>query len=170
MSDGEWTGPSVGEIRLDSVWSVLSDVHYSSAHLLQGGAVPNHQPAAISPSSPAGHSPPPSFPPSLLHLCFNTFMLSKSQNILLKLHTYYKKNKQKNKIKTYFVCVYVFKVSYTHQGYIYLIKNTIKTVILWNIKAAVHKFCLFVAISVWKPGIAVTCRIISVVWGWRGSI
>jgi len=53
MSDGEWTGPSVGKIRLDSVWSVLSDIHYSSAHLLQGGTVPNHQPATISPSCPA---------------------------------------------------------------------------------------------------------------------
>lgn len=77
MTDGEWTGPSVGEIRLDSVWSVLSDFHYSSAHLLQGGAVPNHQPATISPSSPAGPSPPPSLPPSLFHLCFNLFMLYK---------------------------------------------------------------------------------------------
>ncbi len=32
------------------------------------------------------------------------------------------------------------------------------------IKAAVRKFCLFVAISVWKPGIAVTCRIIFIAW------
>ncbi len=33
------------------------------------------------------------------------------------------------------------------------------------LKAAVRKFCFFVAISVWKPGIAVTCWIISLTWG-----
>ncbi len=32
-------------------------------------------------------------------------------------------------------------------------------------KAAVHKFLLFVAISVWKPGIAALCGIIFRVWG-----
>ncbi len=31
-------------------------------------------------------------------------------------------------------------------------------------KAAVCKFCLFVAISVWKPGIAAGCGIIFLVW------
>ncbi len=34
-----------------------------------------------------------------------------------------------------------------------------------EIKAAVWKFCLFVAISVWKPGIAALCRIIFCAWG-----
>ncbi len=33
------------------------------------------------------------------------------------------------------------------------------------LKAAVRKFCLFVAIYVWKPGIAVTCGIILLAWG-----
>ncbi len=32
-------------------------------------------------------------------------------------------------------------------------------------KTAVRKFCLFVAISVWKPGIAVSCGIIFRAWG-----
>ncbi len=32
------------------------------------------------------------------------------------------------------------------------------------LKAAVRKFCLFVAISVWKPGIAVSCGIILFAW------
>ncbi len=32
-------------------------------------------------------------------------------------------------------------------------------------KAAVRKFCLFVAISVWKPGIAAFCGIIFRAWG-----
>ncbi len=32
------------------------------------------------------------------------------------------------------------------------------------IKAAVCKFCLFVAISVWKPGIAAACGIILLAW------
>ncbi len=35
----------------------------------------------------------------------------------------------------------------------------------FDIKAAVRNFCLFVAISVWKPGIAVSCRIIFRAWG-----
>ncbi len=33
------------------------------------------------------------------------------------------------------------------------------------VKAAVRKFCLFVAISVWKPEIAALCRIILIGWG-----
>ncbi len=33
------------------------------------------------------------------------------------------------------------------------------------VKAAVRKFCLFVAISVWKPGIASFCRSIFRAWG-----
>ncbi len=33
------------------------------------------------------------------------------------------------------------------------------------LKAVVRKFCLFVALYVWKPGIAVSCRIIFRAWG-----
>ncbi len=37
------------------------------------------------------------------------------------------------------------------------------------LKAAVCKFCLFVAISVWKPGIADFRGIIFLAWGWVGT-
>ncbi len=40
----------------------------------------------------------------------------------------------------------------------------IKFFILILVKAAVRKFCLFVAISVWKPGIAALCGIIFRAW------
>ncbi len=39
------------------------------------------------------------------------------------------------------------------------------TLVLKLFKAAVRKFCFFVAISVWKPGIAAQCGIIFLAWG-----
>ncbi len=58
---------------------------------------------------------------------------------------------------------YMFFFTFLIKQKILLFKN--------KFKAAVRKFCLFVAISVWKPGIAPVCGIILLAWAvlWHGS-
>ncbi len=55
----------------------------------------------------------------------------------------------------------------------YLLYLSMKSIflILNVLKAAVRKYCFFVALLVWKPGIAVTCGIIFIAWVvlWHGS-
>ncbi len=42
-------------------------------------------------------------------------------------------------------------------------------IIWWYLKQPFRKFCLFVAIYVWKSGIAVTCGIIFCAWVCSGT-